>query len=832
MDYPIWYTPWLGGASLIAIIATLHVFIAHFAVGGGLYLVTTDALAQKTRSAALLQHVRAHTKFFLLLTMVFGGLSGAAIWFIISTVSPRATSTLIHAFVFGWATEWVFFLGEIVTLYVYYYWFNRMDPKRRLGVGWAYAFFGFMSLFVINGVIGFMLTPGDWLADRDFWSGFFNPSFWPQLALRFMLALSLAGAFAAITAARMIDDAARKIALARAGRWAGLPVFGAVASGFWYVQALPPAQRDMVLRKSAEIPGYIVVFLASAAILAPLGVVVARSAASKARTALALLPALVGLGLIGGFEFIRESARRPYIIHDYYYSTSMSPAETAKIGKDGILPVAKWSRVKDLKDPVKAGEALFALQCHACHSINGFMNDVAKNGRHLTRDGVDAQLTGQGRLYGYMPPFVGNAKERAVLATWLAETVSGRAKVKESPPSYPNRDVEPAAFNATTSDYALIAWSSRGLNHWQGEGEKLRFSNPDPELRAFLVKREDSPSRVADAIIEHHFLDPNQGAPGTLKPGQNAGEYAGVAIPKSLSGEDGKPSPFPVMEVTAKNAQGVELARTRTVLPLSNAWGCGNCHAGGPAINTGIDPKAAKSTLALHDKRHKTRLVAQSGWAGEVRCGDCHGRDGRPDLSTALHGFHANYLTGAGPDACTRCHVGRTAPRARDFHSSNFGFGCADCHGSMEEHALSLLNQTKAAGGKDGSKDGAKIPDRLGKNLVVKTAVQARKPWDAQPGCQSCHAVLAGKNDAKYSDGKPESLYRNKRDEFGAVPCAACHGPAHAVFPSSNPYGERLDNLAPLQYQGVAKSLGAEKNCTVCHRAGADMFLHHPLPEK
>ena len=38
MNYPIWELPTIGGGSLIAIIAILHVFIAHLAVGGGLFL--------------------------------------------------------------------------------------------------------------------------------------------------------------------------------------------------------------------------------------------------------------------------------------------------------------------------------------------------------------------------------------------------------------------------------------------------------------------------------------------------------------------------------------------------------------------------------------------------------------------------------------------------------------------------------------------------------------------------------------------------------------------------------------------------------------------------
>ena len=91
---------------MIAIIAILHVVISHLAVGGGLFLVLTEGKALRTKNPALLEYVRKHTWFFLLLTMVFGGMSGVGIWFIIALVNPAATSSLIHTFVFGWAIEW------------------------------------------------------------------------------------------------------------------------------------------------------------------------------------------------------------------------------------------------------------------------------------------------------------------------------------------------------------------------------------------------------------------------------------------------------------------------------------------------------------------------------------------------------------------------------------------------------------------------------------------------------------------------------------------------------------------------------------------------------
>ncbi len=78
-------------------------------------------------------------------------------------VNPAATSLLIHTFVFGWAAEWVFFIVEITAIFVYFYCFDRMDARTHQIVGWIYFIAAWLSLFLINGIVGFMLTPGDWV---------------------------------------------------------------------------------------------------------------------------------------------------------------------------------------------------------------------------------------------------------------------------------------------------------------------------------------------------------------------------------------------------------------------------------------------------------------------------------------------------------------------------------------------------------------------------------------------------------------------------------------------------------------------------------------------
>ena len=51
MNYPVWELTTFAGGTLIAVIATVHVFVSHFAVGGGLFLVLTEMKAYREKEA-------------------------------------------------------------------------------------------------------------------------------------------------------------------------------------------------------------------------------------------------------------------------------------------------------------------------------------------------------------------------------------------------------------------------------------------------------------------------------------------------------------------------------------------------------------------------------------------------------------------------------------------------------------------------------------------------------------------------------------------------------------------------------------------------------------
>jgi len=369
MNYPVWDLPWIGGSLLIDLVATLHVFVSHFAVGGGLFLVIWETRARRAGDAARLDYLKRHSLFFILVTLVFGAISGVGIWFSIQLISPVATSSLIHTFVWGWAIEWVFFFVEIAAALIYYYAWDRLDARRHLIVGWIYFVAAFASLVIINGIITFMLTPGAWLESGAFWDGFFNPTYWPSLLLRTGLAGALAGLYALLTLSARRDEALRG-ALREAGVWALAGLLIAALSVPWYRAQLLPEQQELLagawpLAALAAAWTWIL-----AAVVAALALAFAVLRPAAMRPALAGFMMLLALGSLGGFEMTRELVRKPYVIWETIYSSSAYVDEMEGLRERG-LGAARWSDPA-ATDAYARGREVFRMACVACHTEKGY----------------------------------------------------------------------------------------------------------------------------------------------------------------------------------------------------------------------------------------------------------------------------------------------------------------------------------------------------------------------------------------------------------------------------------------------------------------------------
>jgi len=459
MNYPVWEVAF-GGGLLVAIVSVLHVFVSHFAVGGGLFLVVTQARAMRRGDDRLLAWLKRHTRFFVLVTVVFGAVSGVGIWFTIGLVNPSGTSALIHLFVWGWAIEWVFFFVEITAAILYLYGWDRIDRRTHLWIGWIYFVAAYLSLVVINGIITFMLTPGRWLETGGFWDGFFNPTYLPSLAFRTGIAAALAGVYALVTAAVQKDRDLKATVVRWSGRWILPGLVVAALSGLWYVSAVPDsvwanAQGRMpTATRHAEYILYttaLMFVLVAAALVAP----------RRLNLAWSLLVLLAALATLGSFEFVREAIRKPFVIHDYLYANAIYARPVAGDGglnpealdRDGVLKRARFVRHREITEAnrIAAGREIFTLQCHACHSLTGYRGVgrpiVAKQWGYPTL--VRRIGTLQKMYNGVMPPFAGTRAEREALAAFLADRFPVEEKKSARPVAPgPGAPVPPAKIDA------------------------------------------------------------------------------------------------------------------------------------------------------------------------------------------------------------------------------------------------------------------------------------------------------------------------------------------------------------------------------------------------
>ena len=299
---------------------------------------------------------------------------------------------------------------------------------------------------------------------------------------------------------------------------------------------------------------------------------------------------------------------------------------------------------------------------------------------------------------------------------------------------------------------------------------------------------------------------------------------------------------YPMVKVSAKNTNGVVLASTQIVLPVSDEMDCAKCHASTvaspdarPIAGWENEANVLKdykfNILKLHDEEHPINAsdltavnakgynyqaslydTAKSGTP--ILCASCHSSNAlattsignAKPLTTSLHSKHAgvidpsNGLTlnnSTNRDSCYSCHPGaateclRGAMGSATDASGNQTMQCQSCHGTMSD-----VGNT----------------NRIG--------------WMDEPNCQVCHqngqrydsALVNGSMraalDSRFATNPNTpaagvSLYRFSTGH-GDLQCSSCHGSTHAIFPSTH----AEDNIQSINVQGHS---GTIAECTSCH---------------
>jgi cytochrome d ubiquinol oxidase subunit I len=420
--YPIQdYGPLMKGM-VIGGLGIFHVFLAQMAIGGGMLLCYFEWLRRTGRSRNAARFINGYFQALVLVSFVLGAMTGVAMWFASIQVSPRTIGVLVDEFHWLWATEWTFFCTEVVSGYAFLRYRDRLSARGRITLLAFYSLAAWFSLFWINGILSFQLTPASWVLTHSIWAGFFNPSFWPSLLYRTVAAMAIAAlaACVVINLANELEREARRELIGHASVFLAPMVLMPVLGG-WFLASMPADSRSWVLGGSVTMTMFMGIGVGGSLLIGAyaLGAFWYLKLNINGFTA-ALLCALALAATAGG-EFVREGVRKPFSISQVLYSNSVRPDEIERLRKVGSVtkdPYPLRDGLKYPNDQLKTGARVFRFQCSVCHTYDGANGLLDLTGT-WTLDQKRMNIAELQRTKPFMPPFAGPATEVEALVQLL-----------------------------------------------------------------------------------------------------------------------------------------------------------------------------------------------------------------------------------------------------------------------------------------------------------------------------------------------------------------------------------------------------------------------------
>ena len=435
--YPLFYFPQIGSAWLMGITGAIHIMASHTSVGAALLFAFLAHKAYKEDRPELYEYMRKYGMFLLIFSYVVGSITGPGIWNTATVASPRGISALIHNFVWVWATEWVFFVVEVIGVFVLVYTIGKIDRKTHLKITYMFALASVSTLFLIIGIISFMMWPGSdtWYQTGSASDAFFGINTFPHMFIRlgFMIVMSAVVGF-------IISSNLKEVAL-RAEMTRKLSVIGMIGgvvilmSFLWYVQTLPQSALDLFHTVLWPVNGTSRIMTVSI-IAAYLLFAFALPKMINVPVATAMLAVVLVLGIWPG-EKMRESMRKPYVAGRYVYSNQIIGRDVAGkhiksemniIAEKGLLTVSPFipERLRTItpENQLEAGKLIAKLACSNCHALEKGAAYRPLPDRFPGQDAqtieivlTDVIATG---TFSYMPPIKLPEHETKALAAWLA----------------------------------------------------------------------------------------------------------------------------------------------------------------------------------------------------------------------------------------------------------------------------------------------------------------------------------------------------------------------------------------------------------------------------
>ncbi|MHC5112007.1 MAG: c-type cytochrome [Planctomycetota bacterium] len=410
------YDPIMKGM-VIGGLGIFHVFVAQFAIGGGILMCYFQWLASSGKCAVARRFLESYFKIIVLISFVIGALTGVGMWFTAIQVSPRTIGQMVHEFHWLWAVEWTFFCLEVTAGYVYYRYGHRFSDRTNLRLLVLYTAAAWFSLFWINGILSWQLTPNG-AGGEQLWTAFFNPSFFPSLFYRTIVSMTIA-ALAACIIINTMGELERKQRAELIHRAAMLlaPMAFMPALGIWFLAVIPEESRAWALGGSVAMTMFLTIAVGASLLIGGYAFIGLIRQKLYINGATATLLCALAFGATAGGEFVREGIRKPYTVRKQLYANSITTGEVQWLRKNGSVthdpfPVRDAGQYPNQQ--LVLGAKVFRFQCSVCHTMSG-ANGLLHLAGTWTTEQRRLNIARLQHTKPFMPPFAGTAHELEAL---------------------------------------------------------------------------------------------------------------------------------------------------------------------------------------------------------------------------------------------------------------------------------------------------------------------------------------------------------------------------------------------------------------------------------
>jgi cytochrome c553 len=382
-QFPLFYFPEYGSAWMMGITGTIHILASHTSVGAAMLFAFLAYKGYKENTTQYLPYMKKYGMFLLIFSYVIGSITGPGIWYTATAASPRGISALIHNFVWVWATEWVFFVYEVIGVFAVVYFINKVDTRTHLKLTYTFALASVGTLALIIGIISFMMWPGNeaFYITGSASDGFFGINTFPHMFLRIGFMIMMSGVIGLVISSAMKTENPQ-LSRELTKKMGYVSLLGGFVTMFffmWYMGTLPEnAHAVFNISKDSIIQNRLILTVVFSlyfllAIMKPNYI--------NPLVASTMIVVVLLAGLWPG-EKLRESMRKPYVAGQYMYSNQIISrdvpgkgikSELPLIAEKGLLQVNPFipQNLKVITDEnrLEAGKLLAKLSCSNCHSL-------------------------------------------------------------------------------------------------------------------------------------------------------------------------------------------------------------------------------------------------------------------------------------------------------------------------------------------------------------------------------------------------------------------------------------------------------------------------------